>query len=55
MERKEGINHADSPTNLMWRLANDFEAAKKAAEQPEDEEDQGPSFTEITLDVKQGA
>jgi twitching motility protein PilU len=54
VERKEGINHADSPTNLMWRLANDFEAAKKAAEATEEEEDLGPSFTEITLDVKQG-
>jgi twitching motility protein PilU len=52
VERKEGINHSDSPTNLMWRLANDFAAAKKAAEEPTEEEDQGPSFTEITLDVK---
>lgn len=52
VERKEGINHSDSPTNLMWRLANDFANAKKAAEEPEDEEDTGPSFTEIQLDVK---
>ena len=52
VERKEGINHSDSPTNLMWRLANDFANAKKAAEEQEDEEDTGPSFTEIQLDVK---
>jgi twitching motility protein PilU len=52
VERKEGINYSDSPTNLMWRLANDFAAAKKAAEEPDEEEDNGPSFTEITLDVK---
>jgi twitching motility protein PilU len=50
VDRKEGINYADSPTNLMWRLANDFAAAKKASEEVE-EVDEGPSFTEITLDV----
>ncbi len=49
--RKEGILHADSPTNLMWRLENDFAVAAKAAE-PEDDPDDEPSFTEITLDVK---
>jgi twitching motility protein PilU len=55
IERKEGINHADSPTNLMWRLANDFAAAKKAAEEEEVPVDEGPSFTEITLDVQQSS
>jgi twitching motility protein PilU len=49
--RKEGILHADSPTNLMWRLENDFAVAKAAAE-PEEDPDDEPSFTEITLDVK---
>ena len=49
--RKEGLLHADSPTNLMWRLDNDFAAAAKAVE-PEDDPDDEPSFTEITLDVK---
>jgi len=52
VDRKEGLNNSDSPTNLMWRLANDVAAAKKAAEEPEEEIDEGPSFTEITLDVK---
>jgi twitching motility protein PilU len=51
IERKEGILYADSPTNLMWRLANDFANAQKAAE-PEADVDDTPSFTEITLDVK---
>jgi twitching motility protein PilU len=55
IERKEGINHADSPTNLMWRLANDFANAKKAAEEEEVHMDEGPSFTEITLDVQQSS
>jgi twitching motility protein PilU len=55
VERKEGLNNSDSPTNLMWRLANDFAAAKQAAEEAEQEVDEGPSFTEITLDVKSQA
>ena len=49
--RKEGLLHADSPTNLMWRLENDFQSAK-AAEEPHEDPDDTPSFTEITLDVK---
>lgn len=49
--RKEGILYADSPTNLMWRLENDFAAVAKA-EEPEEDPDDEPSFTEITLDVK---
>ncbi len=51
IDRKEGLTYADSPTNLMWRLANDFANAQKATE-PEAEIDDTPSFTEITLDVK---
>jgi twitching motility protein PilU len=50
VDRKEGLAHADSPTNLMWRLQNDFtKAAQPVAAQDEDEQ---ASFTEITLDVK---
>ena len=52
VERKEGLAHADSPTNLMWRMQNDFAQKAKVAEVPEEEE--GASFTEITLDVKHG-
>jgi twitching motility protein PilU len=51
VDRKEGLTYADSPTNLMWRLANDFANAQKAAE-PESEIDDTPSFTDITLDVR---
>ena len=50
--RKEGILYADSPTNLMWRLENDFNVAAKAAAEPQEDPDDEPSFTEITLDVK---
>jgi twitching motility protein PilU len=55
VDKKEGLSYADSPTNLQWRLQNDF--AGKDMEQVEEgasEEDMAdePSFTEITLDVK---
>jgi twitching motility protein PilU len=55
VDRKEGLAYADSPTNLQWRLQN--AAVPKAEEQAEEgasEEDldDEPSFTEITLDVK---
>jgi twitching motility protein PilU len=50
VDRKEGLAFADSPTNLMWRMQNDFnQKVKPVAAQEEDEE---ASFTEITLDVK---
>jgi len=57
IDRKEGLAYADSPTNLMWRLQNDFtSASKRAAEEAlkkmEEAVEDAPSFTEITLDVK---
>lgn len=51
VDRKEGLANSDSPTNLMWRMQNDF-SAKKSVEAPQDDPDDEPSFTEITLDVK---
>jgi twitching motility protein PilU len=51
VERKEGLANADSPTNLMWRLENDFSVRAKP-EEPQEDPDDEPSFTEITLDVK---
>ena len=50
VDRKEGLANADSPTNLMWRLQNDF--SKAAAPAAAAEEHEEASFTEITLDVK---
>jgi twitching motility protein PilU len=52
VDRKEGLAHADSPTNLMWRMQNDFTKGSQVA--PPREEDDEASFTEITLDVKHG-
>ena len=50
VDRKEGLANADSPTNLQWRMQNDFVKATQTTNTTEDEE--GASFTEITLDVK---
>ena len=49
--RKEGLTYADSPTNLMWRLENDFAAARVKAREKEEAPDDEPAFTDITLDV----
>jgi twitching motility protein PilU len=49
VDRKEGLANADSPTNLMWRMQNDFQKAAKPVEAAPEEE--GASFTEISLDV----
>ena len=49
IERKEGMANADSPTNLMWRMQNDFSTRAKAA--AADEQSDEPSFTDITLDL----
>jgi twitching motility protein PilU len=51
VDRKEGLANSDSPTNLMWRMQNDFNKAAQPEQQPEEHEDEA-SFTEITLDVK---
>ncbi len=55
IERKEGLAYADSPTNLMWRLQNDFAAASReaqaASQAGRSADDDAPSFTEIVLDV----
>ena len=48
--RKEGLANSDSPTNLMWRLENDFTAAK--ADETGVTQNDEPSFTEITFDVR---
>ena len=54
IERDEGLAHADSPTDLMWRLQNhNLVPAQREAEQRSlMAQTEAPSFTEITLDVK---
>jgi twitching motility protein PilU len=50
VERQEGIAHADSPTNLMWRLQNDFGGAAPAVTEPPQPSTGSASFSGITLD-----
>ncbi|MDO9252751.1 PilT/PilU family type 4a pilus ATPase [Hydrogenophaga sp.] len=54
VSRNEGLAHADSPNNLLWRLQNDFNASKSNLDAKPSDEDQGDNatFTEFTLDVK---
>lgn len=52
IEREEGLAHADSPTDLMWRLQNhNAKPATQEAERSLMAQAEAPSFTEITLDV----
>ncbi|MBK6007844.1 PilT/PilU family type 4a pilus ATPase [Ramlibacter ginsenosidimutans] len=55
VDRKEGLAHADSPTNLQWRMQNSAADQAMAASNDGDSDADladEPSFTEITLDVK---
>ena len=52
VDKKEGLAYADSPTNLQWRLQNDFAAKDLKEDAAGEDPDDTPSFTEITLDVK---
>ncbi|MEO7854479.1 MAG: PilT/PilU family type 4a pilus ATPase [Rubrivivax sp.] len=49
VSRDEGLSHADSPTNLLWRLHNDTSPQSKVAAKVE--EDVGATFTDITIDA----
>lgn len=51
--RQEGLIHADSPTNLLWRLQNKNiqPGSGNVPNPPEDHADDDPSFSDITLDV----
>ena len=51
VSREEGLMHADSPTNLMWRLQNtSAEGASNSVADVQDESTE-PQFSEITLDM----
>ncbi len=47
--REEALAAADSPTNLLWRLQNDFSARAQAQAQAAETDE--PSFREISLDL----
>ena len=50
VSRDEGLAHADSPTNLLWRLQNDQVVPSRRAAKPEEPE--AATYTEVTLDVR---
>ncbi|WP_439114307.1 PilT/PilU family type 4a pilus ATPase [Hydrogenophaga sp.] len=54
VSRNEGLAHADSPSNLLWRLQNDFNALKsnQKATPPDEDHGDNATFTDFTLDVK---
>ena len=53
VSRNEALAYADSPSNLLWRLQNDFNPAKPEIAKPsEDDQSDVATFTEFTLDVK---
>ena len=50
VSRDEGLLHADSPTNLLWRLQNDQAPISRVAAKKEESET--ATFTELTYDVR---
>ncbi|HRD83883.1 MAG TPA: PilT/PilU family type 4a pilus ATPase [Rubrivivax sp.] len=50
ISRDEGLAHADSPTNLLWRLQNEITPVSRVA--PKKEEPEAATFTEITIEVR---
>jgi twitching motility protein PilU len=50
--REEGLQFADSPTNLLWRLQNDMPTIGSSQPKKEEPASDHASFTEITLDVR---
>jgi twitching motility protein PilU len=50
ISRDEGLAHADSPTNLLWRLQNDQTVTSRVA--PKREEPEAATFTEITIESR---
>ncbi len=49
VSRDEGLSHADSSTNLLWRLQNDQAATSRAPQRPDEVE--GVQYTEFTIDI----
>jgi twitching motility protein PilU len=48
--RDEGLQYADSPTNLLWRLQNDTSLNSRAA--PKKDESDTAIYTELIIDVR---
>ncbi len=51
VSRDEGLQHADSPTNLMWRLQNTSPTSQSNSIADLQDDSTEPKFSEITLDM----
>ena len=51
VSREEGLLHADSPTNLMWRLQNTSHTSQSNSIADPQDDSTEPTFSEITLDM----
>ncbi len=51
VSRDEGLSHADSPTNLVWRLQNDNTPVSRAPESRKADSDDAV-YTEVSLEVR---
>jgi twitching motility protein PilU len=47
--RDEGLQQADSPTNLLWRMQNDMTSNSRVT--PKKEESDSAVYTELMIDV----
>jgi hypothetical protein len=45
IDRKEGLAYADSPTNLMWRLQNDFSPGRQRSQGQKEAQNDTPRTT----------
>ena len=50
VSRDEGLLHADSPTNLLWRLQNDQTPVSRVAARKEESET--ATYTELSYDMR---
>ncbi|MBL8305209.1 MAG: PilT/PilU family type 4a pilus ATPase [Rubrivivax sp.] len=50
VSRDEGLSHADSPTNLLWRLQNEQAPTSRAAAKKE--EGDSATYTEFNIEVR---
>jgi twitching motility protein PilU len=51
INQREGLNNADSPSNLLWRLNNDTRRRPAVSPEKNPPSRDAPAFTNITLDV----
>jgi twitching motility protein PilU len=51
VSRDEGLSHADSPTNLVWRLQNESAPVSRAPSAGKAESDEAV-YTERTVEVR---